>query len=61
MHNDDTPLFRELLEEAARARRLAGSLLEAVYRDHYDQHDGPIMFCDALACRAAWSSAKSVA
>lgn len=54
MRDDDTPLFRELLEEAAKSRRIAGTLLEAVYIDHYDQHEGPIMFCDALACRAAW-------
>lgn len=61
MHQDDTPLFRELLEEAARQRRLAGSLLEAVYQDHYDRHDGPIMFCDASACRAAWAAVGKVA
>lgn len=55
--DDDTPLFRELIEETTRARLLAGSLLQAVYTDHYDQHEGPIMFCDAAACRAAWGAA----
>jgi hypothetical protein len=50
-----------LLEEAAHSRQLAGSLLEAVYRDHYDRHDGPIMFCDAAACRAAWAAVEKVA
>ena len=60
MH-DDTPVFRELLEEAAQSRRLAGSLLDAVYSDHYERHDGPIMFCDASACRAAWASTRNVA
>lgn len=60
MH-DDTPLFRELLEETARSRKVAGSLIAAVYRDHYDRHEGPIMFCDASACRTAWRSVDKVA
>lgn len=58
---DDTPLFRELLEQTIESRRLAGSLLDAVYRDHYDRHEGPIMFCDAAACRIAWSAVRKVA
>ncbi len=61
MHEDDTPIFRELLEEAAKSRRITGTLLEAVYSDHYDRHEGPIMFCDAAACRAAWSATRWVA
>lgn len=60
MH-DDTPLFRELLEEVARSRQLAGSLLDAVYADHYERHEGAIRFCDAAACRAAWSAVRKVA
>lgn len=58
---DDTPLFRETIEEMARQRRLAGTLIEAVYRDHYERHEGPIMFCDAFACRAAHAAVCKVA
>ncbi|KAB2806920.1 hypothetical protein F9L07_28200 [Pimelobacter simplex] len=61
MHEDDTPIFRELLEEAAKSRRITGTLLEAVYSDHYDRHEGPIMFCDAASCRAAWNATRWVA
>lgn len=54
MCHDDTPLFRETFEEAAGQRRLTGTLVEAAYSDHYECHEGPIMFCDAKVCRAAW-------
>jgi hypothetical protein len=40
-----------------REHLLAGALIAAAYADHYASHDGPIMFCDARACRAAWSAA----
>lgn len=61
MYEDDTPVFRELLEMAAESRQLAGALVAAVYRDHYERHEGPIMFCDASACRTAWASVRKVA
>lgn len=48
---DETPIFRELLEDAARNRKLAQSVCDAVYRDHYELHDGPILFCPTEACR----------
>jgi hypothetical protein len=61
MYDDDAPLFRELLEETARSRRIAGSLLQAIYADHYEHHEEPIMFCDASACRTAWKAIRWVA
>ena len=54
---DDTPIYHELLDEMWRQHRLATALIEAVFADHYADHDGPIMFCGARGCRAAWGAA----
>lgn len=56
MH-EDTPIYHEILAAYHREHRLAGALIESAYADHYESHDGPIMFCNARACRAAWSAA----
>lgn len=56
MH-DDTPIYHEILDAYVREHRLVGRLIAATYADHYASHDGPIMFCDASACRAAWAAA----
>lgn len=58
---DDTPLFHELMAEAVRQRRLAGALVSAVHADHDENHDGPIMWCLARACRVAWEAVRKAA
>lgn len=55
--NDDTPIYHEILDADVREHRLTARLIEAAYADHYAGHEGPIMFCDARACRAAWAAA----
>lgn len=56
MH-DDTPIYHEILAAYRREARLAEGLIAAAFADHYAAHEGPIMFCDARACRAAWDAA----
>ena len=56
-HEDDTPIF-DAVNQMLRAQ---DSLLQDVYTDHYDRHEGPIRFCDALACKRAWRSVRRVA
>lgn len=55
--HDDTPIYHEVLDAYRREHRLADRLIEAGYADHYERHEGPIMFCDARACRAACTAA----
>lgn len=35
--------------------------MKFVYRDRYDWHDGPIMFCDAAVRRSVWAAAEEIA
>ncbi len=48
---DDTPIYRELIEATARSRMLLGTLSQAVFREHQENHEGPIRYCRSEACR----------
>jgi len=66
---NDTPMYfevcgdwsgrqlHELLDGWRREHRLVDILIEAAYATHYGDHEGPIMFCQVRACRAAWGAA----
>jgi len=48
--------FADWRDQYAVARRATVAylrLIELVYREHYDDHEGPIQFCQSSACRVA--------